>query len=101
VSTYVALLDGGKREESIQVEQVAGGVYDVTIGGRTRRVDACRLDAATLSLLVDAASYTVTFDARAAHVNVRVRDAAFPVDLLDERRQRQRREASAPGGQGA
>jgi biotin carboxyl carrier protein len=42
---------------------------------------------------VDTASYTAMLDPRRTHVNVRVRDSVFPLEVLDERRLRLRRAA--------
>jgi biotin carboxyl carrier protein len=90
-STYVALLDGGKREEALRVERVAPGVYEVTLRGVTHRVDAFHHDHGTVSLLVDAESYSVQLDERGNGVRVHLRDSVFPVEILDERRARMRR----------
>ncbi len=91
MSTYVALLDGGKREEPVDVVQRAPGVYEVRIGGEVHVVDAYRHDHGTLSLLVDTQSYTATLDERGAQVRVRVQDSVFPMEILDEKRLRLRR----------
>ena len=93
-TTYVALLDGGKREESLLVERVGPGVYDVTLRGVTHRVDAFHHDHGTVSLLVDAESYSVQLDERGSGMRVHLRDSVFPLEMLDERRARMRR---APG----
>jgi biotin carboxyl carrier protein len=93
VRTYVALLDGGRREEAIEVEQLGPGLYEVRMGGRTRRVDAFRHDHGTISLLVDAESFSVQLDQRASEVRVHVRDSTYPLEILDERRLRMRRAA--------
>jgi len=89
--TYVALLDGGKREESVRVERVAPGHYEVTLRGVTHRVDAFRHDHGTVSLLVGTESYSVQLDERGSGVRVHLRDSVFPVEILDERRARMRR----------
>jgi len=91
--TYVALLDGGRREESIEVAQQGPGVYEVRIGGRTHQVDAFRHDYGTISLLVDRESFSVQLDQRTAEVKVHVRDSTYPLEILDERRLRMRRAA--------
>jgi len=90
-STYVALLDGGKREETLRVERVAPGVYEVSLRGVTHRVDAFHHDHGTVSLLVDAESYSVQLDERGNGVRVHLRDSVFPVEILDEGRARMRR----------
>ncbi len=93
MSKYVALLDGGKREETIDVEQEAPGIYRVEIGGKVHRVDAFRHDYGTISLLVDAESYSVQLDHRETEVKVHIRGNQYPLEILDERRLRMRRAA--------
>jgi len=94
VSAYVALLDGGAREERIEVTRTGPGTYEVRLRGKVHAVDAFRHDHGTLSLLVDGESYAATLDERGAKVHVRVRGSVHPVELLSERRLRLRR---APG----
>jgi biotin carboxyl carrier protein len=89
--TYVALLDGGKREEAIRVERVAPGVYEVTLRGTTHRVDAFHHDYGTISLLVDTDSHSLQLDERGSVVRVHLRDSVFPMEILDERKLRMRR----------
>jgi biotin carboxyl carrier protein len=93
-TTYVALLDGGKREEQVRVERVGAGIYAVTVRGVTHRVDAFHHDYGTISILVDAESYSVQLDERGSGMRVHLRDSVYPVEILDERRARMRR---APG----
>jgi biotin carboxyl carrier protein len=93
MTTYVALLDGGRREESIEVRMLGPGVYEVRIGEKVRRVDAFRHDYGTVSLLVDTESYSVQLDQRENDVRVHIRDSVFPLEILDERRLRMRRAA--------
>jgi biotin carboxyl carrier protein len=90
-TTYVALLDGGKREELLRVERVGPGVYEVTLRGATHRVDAFHHDHGTISVLVDAESYSVQLDERGNGMRVHLRDSVFPLEILDERRARMRR----------
>ncbi|ABS24498.1 biotin/lipoyl-containing protein [Anaeromyxobacter sp. Fw109-5] len=91
MSTYVALLDGGRREESIEVRQTGAGTFEVRLRGEVHVVDAYKHDYGTLSLIVDTASYTATLDRRDAHVRVRVRDSVYPIEILDEKKLRIRR----------
>jgi biotin carboxyl carrier protein len=93
VSRYVALLDGGKREESVEVSMVAPGVYQVTIQGKVHRVDAFHHDSGTVNLIVDTESYSVQLDQRESEVRVHIRDSVFPLEILDEKRLRMRRAA--------
>jgi biotin carboxyl carrier protein len=91
MSTYVALLEGGKREESIDVRLTAPGVYEVKIGAETHVVDAFRHDYGTFSLIVDTESYSVQLDQRETEVKVHLRDSVFSLEILDEKRLRMRR----------
>jgi len=93
MSTYVALLDGGRREQSIGVRVLGPGVYEVTLGGQTHRVDAFVHDYGTVSLVVDSASYSVQLDERRSELKVHLRDSVFPMEILDEKRLRMRRAA--------
>jgi len=91
VSTYVALLDGGKREQTVEVTQQGPGIFEVRLGGQVHLVDAYRHDYGTLSLLVDGASYSATLDERGARLHVRVADSVYPIEILDEKKLRLRR----------
>jgi biotin carboxyl carrier protein len=93
VSAYVALLDGGKREETVEVKRVAPGAYEVRLRGKVHVVDAFQHDYGTLSLLVDARSHSVMLDWRDTRVNVRLRHLVIPLEVLDERKLRMRRAA--------
>jgi biotin carboxyl carrier protein len=93
VTTYVALLDGGKREEAIEVTQQRPGVYEVRIRGQVHVVDAFKHDYGTLSLIVDTQSYTAMLDERGTRLHVRVKDSVFPLEILDEKKLRLRRAA--------
>ena len=91
MSRYVAILEGGKREVLIDVEDDGPGCFRVRVGDRVHSVDAYRHDYGTLSFIVDTASHTATFDDRGALLRVRVRDAVFPLEILSEQRLRMRR----------
>ncbi len=91
MSRYVAILDGGKREVAIEVEDDGPGCFRVRLGDQVHSVDAFRHDHGTLSFIVDTASHTATFDDRGAQLRVRVRDAVFPLEILPEQRLRMRR----------
>ena len=92
-ASYVALLDGGKRERTVQVTPLGPGIFEVRIGGQVHRVDAWRHDHGTLSLLVDGTSYSATLDERGSRVQVCLDGSVFPIEILDERRLRLRRAA--------
>lgn len=92
--TYVALLEGGRREETISVTPEGPGVYRVALGGAVHRVDAFRHDHGTISLIVDAESYSVQLDQAGAgkpETRVHLRGSTYPLEILDERRLRMRR----------
>jgi biotin carboxyl carrier protein len=93
VSAYVALLDGGAREEPVEVRALRPGTYEVRLRGRIHVVDAFRHDYGTLSLIVDTSSYSAMLDWRGSKVNVRLRHAILPLELLDEKTLRMRRAA--------
>ncbi len=93
MSTYVALLDGGGREETIEVRPRGVGMYEVSLGGKVFQVDAFRHDFGTVSLLVDSASYSVMLDQGSTEVKVHLRGSTYPIEILDERRLRMRRAA--------
>jgi len=102
VTTYVALLDGGRREEPVEVRRTGPGAYEVRLRGEVHAVDAFRHDHGTISLLVDTASYTAMLDERpgggrapAPIVHVKVRGSTFPIEILGERRLRMRRATGA------
>jgi biotin carboxyl carrier protein len=93
MSKYVALLDGGKREESIRVTQEAPGIYQVELAGKLHRVDAFGHDHGTIGLIVDTEAYSVQLDHRATGVKVHIRGSQYSLEILDERRLRMRRAA--------
>ncbi len=93
MTTYVALLDGGKREESIEVRRTGPGLYEVVLRGKVHVVDAFRHDYGTLSLIIDTASYGAMLDWRGPKVNVRLSHSIVPIEILDERKLRMRRAA--------
>lgn len=91
MSTYVALLDRGAREEPVEVRPLGPGLYEVKLRGKVHVVDAFRHDYGTLSLIVDTASYSAMLDWRDTHVNVRLRHAVIPLEILGEQKLRLRR----------
>jgi biotin carboxyl carrier protein len=93
MSAYVALLDDGKREEAIAVRAIGPGLYEVRLRGKVHVVDAFRHDYGTLSLIVDTSSYSAMLDWRGTRVNVRLRHAIIPLEILDEKKLRMRRAA--------
>ncbi len=101
MSTYVALLDGGRREETLDVKQVGPGLFEVRLRGRVHVVDAYRHDHGTLSLIVDTASESAMLDWRGGtKVNVRLKHSTYPLEILDERKLRLRRAAGRFSAEG-
>ncbi len=93
MTAYVALLDGGRRDQAVEVTEQGPGLYRVRIGDRVHVVDAFLHDSGTLSLIVDTASWTASLDRRGPKVHVRVNESVFPIEILDEKKLRMRRAA--------
>lgn len=93
MTTYVALLEGGRREETVDVRRLSPGLYEVKLRGEVHVVDAFRHDYGTLSLIVDTASYSAMLDWHSTNVNVRLRHSTLPLEILDEKKLRLRRAA--------
>jgi biotin carboxyl carrier protein len=92
MTSYVALLDGGKREVNVSVREVTPGRFEVQAGEEMHVVDA-HFGEHLLHLLVDGACFQVVLDPRGSALQVRVGDSVYPMELLDERRLRLRRAA--------
>jgi propionyl-CoA carboxylase alpha chain len=77
----------------------AGDGFDVTLDGRTWRVNAAHIDSRTLSLVIEpgAASYEVGFAADAATGLLDVRVGATHVPVTPNTRRRRRDEAGHAG----
>ncbi len=87
---YLATL--GDQTHRIEVQELEGNLYRVTIDGVERVVDGRQLSAHTYSLLVDQRSFTVDVTAKEDTYTVLCEGKSFRLKLLDERRLR-------PGGQ--
>ncbi len=87
---YLATL--GDQTHHIEVQELDGNLYRVTIDGVERVVDGRQLSAHTYSLLVDQRSFTVDVTAKEDVYTVLCQGKSFRLKLLDERRLR-------PGGQ--
>lgn len=95
MSSYVALLDGGKREVPVQVRSLENGIYEVRTGNVLHVVDAHDNGNYILQMLVDGACRLAVFDRRAeGQLRVRVDDSTFTLEMLDERKLRLRRAAA-------
>ena len=92
MSSYVALLDGGKREVTVSVKEVRPGLFEVQAGDELHVVDV-HFGKHLLQLLVDGACFQAVLDPRGSALRVRVGDSVYPMELLDERRLRLRRAA--------
>ncbi len=87
---YLATL--GDQTHHIEVQELDGNLYRITIDGVERVVDGKQLSAHTYSLLVDQRSFTVEVTAKEDAYTVFCEGKSFRLKLLDERRLR-------PGGQ--
>lgn len=88
------------RVRQLAVHRVLGR-FSVSVDGRVRQVDAARVDARTLSLIVEpGTSYDVSLapDAATGLLNVRVGSTSFAVALNGRRRGRQ--DECGPAGPG-
>jgi len=92
MSSYVALLDGGKREVKVDVREVRPGVFEVQAGDELHVVDV-HFGKHLLQLIVDGGCFQAVLDPRGNALRVRVGDSVYPMELLDERRLRLRRAA--------
>ncbi|MFO0584830.1 MAG: biotin/lipoyl-binding protein [Anaeromyxobacteraceae bacterium] len=92
MSSYVALLDGGKREVKVEVKETSPGIFEVKAGDEVHVVDV-HFGRHLLQLLVDGACYQAVLDPRGDQLRVRVGDSTYPMELLDERRLRLRHAA--------
>lgn len=93
MSRYVAMLDGGKRELTVEVKELKPDLFEVRTGDELHVVDAHDFNEHLLHMLVDGEGFLAVLDPRGSTVRVRLGDATFPVELLDERRLRLRRAA--------
>jgi biotin carboxyl carrier protein len=78
---------GGRRR--LVVVTPTGGGFAVAVDGKTHHVDAARIDAQSLSLIVDnmcSLDATVTADRERGHLTVHVDGVAVPVTLNGRRR---------------
>jgi len=94
MSSYVALLDGGKREVPVEVRELRPGVYEVRTGEALHVVDAHDYGEHLLQMLVDGSCRLAVIDPRGnGQLRVRIDDSVFPMEMLDERKLRLRRAA--------
>jgi biotin carboxyl carrier protein len=93
---------GGRRLQVVVTR--AGDGFAVTVDGRTRQVDAARIDAHTLSLIVDderSASHEVSIAADPVSGQLAVHVGAVPVAVtLNGRRRWGRKDEGAAAGSG-
>ena len=85
---YQAVL--GKERHDLEVSDVGNGIFEVRLDGELHRVDAYHYRHA-VGLIVDDSQYLVEFDDRGDEgMRVSVKDQAFFLEVLDERRLRMR-----------
>ena len=86
---YVAILDGEEKHVEINA---SGSTYRVKIDDRELTVDAVRLEGFAVSLLVGTRSARCDLEpGKDGRVTVQVKEAVYPLEILDERRLRLRR----------
>src|SRR5260370_40494777 len=86
---YYAVLPGAAEPIPVEVE---GGdrSWTVTIGGKSRQLDAVMLPHGALSLLIDGDSYTVEFDGEGPKFSALVKNQLIRLELMDARHRRDR-----------
>ena len=85
---YQAVL--GKERHELEVTDRGDGIFEVQLDGELHRIDAYHYRHA-VGLIVDDSQYLVEFeDTEDAGMKVWVRDQAFSLEVLDERRMRMR-----------
>ena len=88
---YTAIVDGA--EQVVEITPRENG-YVVSIGDKLLEIDAVHLQGSAVSLLVGTRSYRCDVETHAdGKVAVLVRDAVYPLEILDERKLRLRRAA--------
>jgi biotin carboxyl carrier protein len=96
---YEVEINGRLRRVALQR---TGGQFAATVEGRVRRVDVARIDAQTLSLVVDDGASTydigVTGDAATGLLHVRVDTTVVDVAVNGRRRRRHDQQADAGSG---
>lgn len=86
---YYAMLEG--RQRTVDVEPIGGSRFRVSIdGGEPRLVDAERLEAGTVNVLIEHRSYDIDLEEDGEGFAMLVADELFRLEILDERRMRLR-----------
>jgi acetyl/propionyl-CoA carboxylase alpha subunit len=94
MSSYVALLQGGKKEIAVEVRELRPGIFEVRTGDEVHVVDAHDYGEHLLQMLVDGHCRLAVLDPRGGgQLRVRLDDSVFPLEILDERKLRLRRAA--------
>lgn len=91
-TTYFAkdLADPKAQPQRVDVETLAPGRYAVTLEGRRYELDSFVLPSGAISMLVDTEAYHAEFQEKGDEVDVMLRGQVARVDVVDERRLRQR-----------
>lgn len=85
---YQALL--GREQHDLEVTDQGNGIFEVRLDGELHRIDAYHYRHA-VGLIVDGSQYLVEFEDRdEGGMKVWVKDQAFALEVLDERRLRMR-----------
>jgi biotin carboxyl carrier protein len=82
---YVTRVRGAKDSVPVDIEDLGGGRYVLTIDGTPHTVDALVLAHGAVSLLVDGRSHDVELDEVGDEVQVLVGSELLTVDVADER----------------
>ena len=88
----------GDTTQAIEVVDLGGGRYEVSVDDRKHVVDCRTAGPTTLSLLIDHASIDVSVQARGDEYAVEVAGRRHQLRLLDERAQRRQARAGGPVG---
>jgi biotin carboxyl carrier protein len=84
------LLASSHEAQPVDVEDLGGERYLVTVDGQRLEVDAYALEGAALALRIGAASYAVELEEKGDQFGVRVKGQVNRFDVVDERTSRAR-----------
>jgi biotin carboxyl carrier protein len=84
------LIEPKAEARRIEVETITEGQYAVTLDGRRYQLESLVLPHGSISMIVEEQSYFAEFDEKGDEVAVMLRGHVARVDIVDERRLRQR-----------
>jgi biotin carboxyl carrier protein len=94
------IVETGDRKRPLVLLETEPGVFTVELDGKPCAADIRRVDARTLSILLDGRSYRVLLDTRGEDKAVAVDDRRIPFRIEDPRSLQSRKKTDA-GGSGA